>query len=227
MTSDELQTKIISKVKDDSSKLTPDDYANAGAEALKRYSKHRPRLVVADLPGTGSHDLALPSDWSEGISSIASVEYPVGNVPESLLDNRDWKLYRSPAALNLRLMQTPITAAETVRILYSVMHTEATVPDADEEAIANLAASFCLRQLAAVYGQTGDSTLSADVVNYRSKADEFRRLADSFEKLYREHLGLKDNDTTTAAMVTSDPADDNRVRLTHYRGETIYPIRGR
>jgi len=216
MTTDELQARILGKVKDDSGKVAPEDYERAAAEAMKRYSKHRPLLICEDLPGDATNDLLLPTGWSEGISSIVSIEYPVGDVPECLLDQDEWTIYQQPAGKRLRLLEVTPTALETVRVLYSALHTEATVPAADEDAVANLAASICLRQLATAYGQTGESLIQADVVNYRSKTDEFRRLADSFEKLYKDHLGLKDNDTTSAAMATASPVKGSRTRLTHY-----------
>lgn len=210
-----LTEVIQSKVKDDSGKLVESDYTSAVTEAIKRYSKHRPRLVVEDLAGNATHDLLMPAGWCDGHSSIISIEYPIGEVPEILLDSLDWSFYLIPAGLRLRLMELAPAIGETVRVTYSALHDESTVPEVDEEAIANLAASLCLRQLATAYGQTGDSTIQADAVNYRSKTDEFRRLADSFETLYKNHLGLKDNDTVPAAMATARPPQSNRRRLTH------------
>jgi len=210
-----LTDVIQGKVKDDSSKLVESDYTSALTEALKRYSKHRPRLIVEDIAGTATHDLSLPAGWCDGFSSIISLEYPVGNVPETILGSYDWTYYRMPAGQKLRLLELAPGISESIRAQYSALHTEATLPEVDQEAVANLAASFCLRQLAAAYGQTGDSTIQADVVNYRSKTDEFRRLAESFEGLYKNHLGLKDADTVPAASVTARPAGSNRVRLTH------------
>jgi hypothetical protein len=203
-------------VKDDSGKLLdPTDFDANIVQALKRYSKHRPHLVVEDLTGNATHDLPLPVGWCDGLSSIINIEYPVGAVPETLLDPSDWLYYRTPTGQKLRLSTLAPGITETIRVLYNALHTEATLPEVDEEAVANLAASLCLRQLATAYGQTGDSTIQADVVNYRSKTDEFRRLADSFETLYKNHLGLKDNDTVPAAMATALPPARNRRRLTH------------
>ena len=208
----------IAKVKDDSGKLeAPGDYTANIAEALKRYSKDRPRLVCADLAGNAGNDLTLPDNWSEGLSSIISIEYPIGDVPETLLDSRDWELYQTPTVKRLRLLYEKPAVGASVRMLYSIMHDEASVPAADLEAVANLAASLCCRQLAAAFGQTGDSLIQADVVNYRSKTDEFRRLAESLEGLYKAHLGIKANDTTSAAMATAAPPDSKRTRLTHGR----------
>lgn len=207
---------VKAKVKDESGKLVdPTDYTNGVNEALKRYSKNRPRLVCEDLAGAGTHDLALPAGWSEGVSTICSVEYPVGVVPEALLGSDIWTMYRTPAATKLRLLTYTPEATETVRVLYSAVHTEATVPAADLEAVANLAAAICLRQLAAAFGQTTDPTIGADVVNYRSKTDEFRRLAEAYEGLYADHLGIGKDTPVAAAMAVAKPKDDGRVRLTH------------
>lgn len=206
------------RVKDDSGKLSdPFNYDDAIAAAIKRYSKHRPRLAAADLAGAGTNDLDLPVDWAAGSSVMVSVEYPVGSVPAILLDSDLWQLYRTPVALKLRLLYVVPAATETVRCEYSIPHDENSLPLCDLEATADLAASFCLRQLAAAYGQTGDSTIQADSVNYRSKTDEFRRLADSFEALYQNHLGLKSGDTAPATAITARPAETRRPRLTHGR----------
>lgn len=217
MTTEELIDRVTAKVKDASGEITPGDYENAVVEALKGYSKHRPRHVADDLTGTGAHDLDLPADWSEGSSSVVSVEYPVGLIPEELIDPRDFRLYRTPAGLKLRLLAVAPPETDTVRILYTAPHTEATIPAADEEAVANLAAAVCLRQLAARYGQTSDPTIGADVVNYRSKADEFRRLAQAYEERAFAHLGIGIKTDTAAASVTAPAPDAKRPRLTHGR----------
>jgi hypothetical protein len=217
MTVDQLIDRVTAKVKDASGEITPDDYEAAAVEALKCYSRHRPRHLVEDLPGTGANDLALPADWAEGTSTVVSVEYPVGRIPESLIDARDYRLYRAPAGLKLRLLTVAPAAPETVRLLYTTQHTEASIPVGDEEAVANLAAAVCLRQLAARYGQTSDPTIGADVVNYRSKADEFRRLAQAYDEAANAHLGIGTKTDTAAASVTAPKPDSKRVRLTHWR----------
>jgi hypothetical protein len=218
---------VMAKVKDDSGKLeAPGDYQSAITEALKRYSGTRPQRVPVDIQGNGSHDYPLPDGWIPGFSAFESIEYPVGQVPELFIDRRDYKLYLTPTATVLRVVCATPDATETMRAVYTVPHSEETLPDNDLEAVANLAAANCLRVLAAGYGQTSDSTINADVVNYRSKADEFRRLADSFEQQYNEHLGIgKDAPVSAACAVTTDQDNgpvglvhlNSRVRMTHGR----------
>lgn len=209
---------VKSKVKDGSGKLTdPDDYLSAVTEALNRYSKARPLEVVVDIPGDGGHDYGLPSDWLTGFSSITTLEYPVDQVPEQIVDRRDWKIYSSPTGSKLRILTAKPSATEMLRITYTVYHTEDSVPAVDLDAVGNMAASVCCSILAAAFGQSGEPTIQADSVNHGSKTDGFRRLADFLEGRYKAHLGIKDSDTTSAAMATAAPPDRSRIRLTHGR----------
>lgn len=214
----DLVDLVKSKVKDSSKKLTdPDDYLSAITEALNRYSKVRPLPAVVDIPGDGGHDYDLPSDWLDDFSTITSLEYPVGSVPEQIVDRRDWKIYSTPAGRKLRLLAVNPAPDETMRITYSVCHTEDSVPAVDLDAVANLAASVCCSILSAAFGQSNNPIIQADSVNYGSKTDEFRRLADFLEGRYKEHLGIRSTDTVSAAMATAPPPDSSRIRMTHGR----------
>jgi hypothetical protein len=181
---------------------------------------------VIPIPGTGSHDYDLPDGWVRDFSSFESIEYPVGSIPELFLDSRDFKLYLTPSGSRLRVLSATPDETEIMRAAFTVPNTEATLPDQDTDAVANLAAANCLRRLAAASGQTSDPTIQADVVNYRSKADEFRRLADAFEQQYNDHLGIgKDAPVSAACAIASEPDNgpvglvhlNSRVRMTHGR----------
>lgn len=211
-----LYELIIDNVKDVSGKLKdPGDYENAINEALKRYSKARPRLVPADVPGQDGPDIDLPAGWVDGLSAIISIEYPIGNVPETVLERSEYRFYQAPSGTFIRFTNIRPPATEEARILYNILHDEASLPPGDLEAVANLAASFCCRKLAALYANTSDPTIQADSVNYRSKSGEYTALANKLEAQYKEALGIKSDDTTPAAMATAAPPERNR--LTHGR----------
>jgi hypothetical protein len=212
----DLHDLTTALVKDTSARLEATDYDNALFAAYMRYSGHRPRVIAEDLPGNGTHDLDLPGGWVPDFSAIVTAEYPVGIVPANMLDRDLWQIYRSPDGEKLRILHAALTALETVRVGYTIYHDEESIPAGDINAIAALAASYCLLQLAAVFGQSTDPTIQADVVDYKSKTDEYRRLADVYAKQYNNHLGLKDSDTTPAAMVTARPPKRRRTRLTHW-----------
>lgn len=213
-----LYDLTVQKVKDTASILEdPADFDAAIAEALNRYSKHRPRLVVDDVPGQDGPDIALPVGWVTDFSAIDSIEFPIGNVPETFIDRTGWRFYKTPTDTFIRFTEARPASDEEARITFTALHTEPTLPPVDVEAVANLAASFCCGQLARHYGQTSDPTIQADSVNYRSKGDEYARRAKELEAQYKNHVGIKESDTTPAAMAVAPAPDDSRVRLTHTR----------
>lgn len=181
-------------------------------EAVKAYSKHRPRPVAHEIAGTGSaFEFAAPASWEDGFSTIVApgVEYPAGERIPVYLEEADWIWYRDPSTgLRFRLLHVTPSATEKVRFVYSARHTvdavTDTVPVADRDAAAKLAASYGARAIAAYYAQTQDPTLGAESVNYRTKSQEYSALARELEKKFREHLGLRDDAPVAPASVTAD-----------------------
>ena len=201
----DLRAKVIATVRDDSQKLVnPDDYDRAINAALRKYSLHRPDYATTDIAGNGTHDLALPTGWVDGYSMISSAEYPIGQVPSELLANDEVDIYRSPTALKIRLRDVAPAAAESVRLTFTIQRSAATVPDNDIDAVAWLSAALCCEDLANAFAQSTDSSIAADSVDYRDKSQKFASRAKRLMQLYKEHLGLKDNDTVTPASVVSD-----------------------
>src|SRR5262245_35852049 len=102
----EIQQLVAGHIQDGAGKLSADELKAAIEEALGgRYSKDRPRGVVADLTGSGAQSewsVSTIAFWQEGFSQIAQIEYPQGQVPATILDNGDWTLYESPTARLLR-----------------------------------------------------------------------------------------------------------------------------
>lgn len=214
-----LLDQVIGKVQDSTERLTVlENYLPAIAAALARYSKHRPLLVVADLDSIGTRDLELPPGWVTDFSTISSIEYPLEQEPESFLSADEYKIYRTPTGLKLRLWDAPPAAAASVRVTYTAVRTEADVPATDLDAIACFAAAICLRTLAALYGQSSDPTMSVDVVSYQSKTDTYRRLADAQEAKYFADLGIDPKAGPQAASATASPADPRRRHLLHHGG---------
>lgn len=205
------RTLVDQELKDTAGLLTQVEKDKAIAEAVKVYSKYRPRERVHELTGTGAaFEFAVPTDWEDGFSSIrGDVEYPAAKREPEVIERDDWIIYRDPTAgPKFRLLRHTPTASEKVRFRYTVRHTvdvtTDTVPLADREAGAKLAGSYGARALAAYYAQSQDPTLAADVVNYRTKAQDYTMLADRLLKAVKEHLGLKDQDQVPAAGAAID-----------------------
>ena len=199
----EIIALVSGRIKDDSGKIETEEIRSCLTEAVKRYSTHRPAVDVEDIDGDGGHDYDLPEGWVDGFSAIRSIEYPIGDIPATLLDAEDYSIYQSPDSLQLRLISDAPPATEEFRVSYTIPRTAATILDGDIEAVVNLTASLCCEILANVYAQTSDATIGADIVNYRSKSSEFAARAKRLMALYKEHLGIREDDSTPAAAGVS------------------------
>ncbi|MDA8137921.1 MAG: hypothetical protein M0036_04635 [Desulfobacteraceae bacterium] len=203
------------KVKDESGRLTfADDFAPAVEAALLKYSQHKPRELVKDVPGAGTRDVVLPGEWVAEFSQVRRVEYPAGGVPETLLEG--WRVYQAPAGPVLRLATEEPTAAELVRVTITVPRLEEEIVVGDVDAVACLAASICCDTLANLFASTNDPTIMADVVNYRSKSGDYARRAKDLRNLFGARLGL-DGDGGPPAAITTAPPPTKADGLTHWR----------
>ncbi|MCS6290354.1 MAG: hypothetical protein H8K10_15470 [Nitrospira sp.] len=194
-------------------------------QALKEYSQVRPVMAAQDYPGDSStFDFALPTGWQEGISSIAQVEYPAGERLPAFLESEAWQFYVAPSGKKIRLILLTPETGKSLRIVFTKLHTidatQSTVSALDEEAVADLAASIGLTDLAAVYANTQSATITADSVNYGDKSRTYLEIADKLKARYRKHLGLDQQSDAPPAggFVDQDrQASDGGDLLTHPR----------
>jgi len=181
------------------------------SQAIKEHSKHRPQIVVEDFDGDGGFDYAISgfASWSDGFSVIKTVEYPVDDDDETpdLLQDDEWMIYEKPAGKYLRFKEDEPTADEVFRVAYTALHTctdsACTVNDFDDEAVEALASAFFCDMLATYYAQNQDSTIDADSVDHTSKSRDYAARAKAYRKVYFDHLGSKEGQTS-AASVTRD-----------------------
>jgi hypothetical protein len=163
---------------------------------LERYSQDSPLSLVSDIPGNGTNYLPLPVAPGEGsvlpvfepnFSEIQQMEYPILQQPPQLILESDFRVYITPGQAPKILIDfdTPGTD-EVVRTTWTARHLRdgSTVPDKDFYAVTDFAASLAAEKLATFYVGTGDSTLQADVVQYRSKSAEMLACAKALRKRY-------------------------------------------
>ena len=180
-------------------------------QAMKMHSRYRPRLIVEDETGDGGFDYAISDleHWKDGFSVIKTVEYPVDDDDETpdILEDDAWTIYRKPAGNYLRFSSEKPAATESFRVTYTAYHTctdaDCTVEDYDEEAVQALSAGYFCTMLAAYYAQNQESPMGADVVDHRSKSQEYAARAKMYRKAYFDHIGVVEG-KTVAASVTMD-----------------------
>jgi len=222
----QIKDKVDQTVKDMAGSLGPTERDNFIQEAVKIYSKHRPREVVKDITGAGTYDYSIATNlasWIEDFSIVKSIEYPADQRDPQYVDEDDTLIYRKESDLFIRFLLDSPSASQKIRVTYTALHllseTQCTIPLGDQDALCNMAASLCSQALASYYAQTSDSTITADSVDHRSKSQEYNSRAKDQKKLYMDHLGLKDGDVAPASVrkVVDVTYPGGADRLTHPR----------
>lgn len=220
-----FQTLFDDRVRATGAPFTVQQKERAIVQALKEYAQVRPAVAAQDYAGDGvTFDLTLPTGWQEGLSTIRQIEYPTGRRLPSLLENDDWGFYLTPIGKRIRLLSVTPNTGETLRITYTKPHlidaVSSSVSGLDEEAVADLAASIGLTDLAAAFANTQSPTLTADSVNYADKSRTYLDIAEKLKARYRKHLGLDQQSDTppVGGFVEQDrAASDGGDLLTHPR----------
>lgn len=172
---------------------------------IQRYSVDSPLEIVSDIAGNGTNYLALPVAPGNGndlpvfepiFSIIKQIEYPIGQQPPQLVLDSDIRLYQTPTGWQILLNFDAPPVGQNLRVTWTARHLAdgSTVPDKDFYAVVDFAASLAADKLASFYVGTGDSTISADVVNYRSKSQEMRNVSKDLRRRYFNHMGIDEDD---------------------------------
>ena len=206
-----FRTKTLISVKDTADRLTAGERDDLIEEAVRQYSRDKPRVVTAVLTGDGSaQNFAVPTGWTFRFSTVVTLEHPVDNVPRDLVDLQDniEVVERADGVESLDLLQITLPSAETARIQFKAQHVltstpnSSTIPDNDFDAVCNLASAHIASALAAFYAETRDDTLDADIVNHENKAVLFGEIARSSLAKYKNHI--EEGDVATGAQSFHD-----------------------
>jgi len=217
----DYQTLTDKLVRDDTGKIAVADRDEAIARAVARYSKDRPQIKAEDAAAPGGNFLNLPAGWQADFSALRSIEYPIGDVPATLLAQESFGIYLAPTGEKI-MLRDAITAGQNARINYTIRHIVSSAPADtiradDREAVCAWSAALLLDQLAALFSGDSDSTIQADNVDHNSKSREYAARAKSLRARYFDEMGIDPKRNLAAGVVVDlDLADSQgRDRLLH------------
>lgn len=190
-----------------------DDAAERAIDtALSTYSRLRPRMRIESMAGVGSVALyAMPDEYQPPFSKILSIEYPYGDNPPTMLDADDYLIYLDVDGEGTTsykiLFDNDLADGETARVKYTALHVldgdGTTVPESDFSAFLYLSAYHLANFAVGFYGSQTRSTMSANVINYRTKSDEWRAIAEHFYTAFKSSLGMRVGDEVPSGVVLS------------------------
>jgi hypothetical protein len=196
--------EIPNVISDDAQRITSGNWTALVIRAiLERYSADSPLYIVSDIEGNGTTYIPIPIApgagtlpvWESNFSVIKQIEFPIGQQPPQLILDSDFRLYRTPGAADRIVINFDTPNVGTfLRATWTARHLRdgSTVPDKDFYAVTDFAASIGAEKLATFYVGTGDASMQADVVNYRSKSQEMLNVAKALRKRYYNHMGIEE-----------------------------------
>ena len=194
-------TDVEAIINDDDSKRKIDTTQQGRllSNAARRFSEDVPRIVVDDATGTGDFFILLSAleGWEDRFSIIKPpILYPFVSTDQdpARLDEREYWIEIVPTeTYRLRFLTSKPTATETVRVTFTVPHTFTdatnTIPSRYQRPFIMLCCHEYAIHLMGFYGNTHNSTISVDSVDYGTKADEYERRAKYYEVQYNLGIG--------------------------------------
>jgi hypothetical protein len=208
-------------------------------KALLIYSKYQPlekiEKVLVPVP---ANVFDLPDDWDMGFSSVRYIEYPIDNMPLSMLKEKDFEIFLNDS--NKYQLRFAYDLSTAYRLSYNIAHSFNTdnpalisSPASDAYCICDIAAAYYLLSLSARYGQSVKPEISADTVDYNTKTDQYRRLAKELMGHAASWLGISvsnldgselEQEASSANQEIEPSTADKRETLFHSgRYPIIYP----
>lgn len=179
------------------------DWPRILEQARMRFSKDRPRELIADITGSGASSYSLTSvvtGWVNKFSQISKLEYPAGQQNPVYLDTNKWVVYKPSTVLEqLKFFADAPTASQIIRITYTVPHTftsaTSTIEDNDLELFAMLNAHYAAQAMVSDLLQENRSNLQADTVDFTEKSNSMQALADKLLAKYTDAIKGKTGDS--------------------------------
>ena len=176
-TTADFLTKIDETIKDPRDRLTTAAKTNFLKEAIRQYSRDKPRTTDAKLAGDGTlQDFPVPTTWVTDFSVLLEAEFPIDLIPPAILDLQDnLLLVRRDGAERILTLLLTLGATESMRLVYTTQHLVdgTTVPDNDFDAVANLTSARAARAIAIELAESTEDTINVDVVDHQGKARDF------------------------------------------------------
>jgi hypothetical protein len=189
--------------------------------AVQRYSVDAPRVVVEDVTSAGGSELDVPTHWLADTSALRTLEYPIGQLPPSLVNASAVAIYTTPTGEQLRLLFT-LVDGDQVRLTYTGAHRldadADTIPARHRQPVAALAAATLCGQLSSFYATEGSPTIGADTTDHQSKSEKFSRRARDLRAEYTAMVSPAPTERNKGASATTTmPSRDSlgRERLFH------------
>lgn len=184
-----------------SAPLTEAEETESITAALQEYGRQVPRRQVAYGTVPESLEVAITSlvaTWSDSSNQIEKIRIHVGTIYERTLDSRDYLYSQRSGGAYLQFLAAQ-HAGEAYAIHYTGPHSVVdtpsplnTIPDADQAAVVQLAASYVLANAGNKFALNANSSISADAVSQGEQSKAYSFQSKDARAAYERHIaGVK------------------------------------
>jgi len=205
---------LKNRVRIDDEMMPEAERLNVIRDALQHFSTDRQRTITDDTI-SGTDPFALPPDFSIGWSIIRQIETPIGRTPPiRVREGRDWEIIETGSGSKITFIS--FTPDLPFRLTYYAQHelqdlatvpgddvaSATTIPSAHFRAFGLLVNHYGALSAAAAFAGFETNALAEDTVNYRTKEQEWRSVA---EKLLEDYDRIvKNNDEGVIEIMDMD-----------------------
>lgn len=209
----DLQSLARRMTRTDEATITGEDIDAAIRTAVWRYSRDRPRQLVAEIAADGPVH-PLPEGWESGFSALVAIERADDDLGESL-PLSSIRVEETVSGWRMRVDGSVV--ASLLRLRYTAPHRVSdeidTLAEREWEAVAAYAAAHLLEQIAIAKSGDTDPSFGAQMVSRSTPAQEYAARSKQLFARYREMIGTQEQRAIPAGVVVT-PAP-RRVGLTH------------
>lgn len=152
---------IARLIKDSGGRVKLTELTGILQDAVRRFQRRVPRVIVKEVAGDGGFDYALPSDYVDGFSTIRKLFYPFDSIdrePEEL-EPKEYRVFRREAGPKLRFLTVTPAADKKYLIEFTAPHT---ADPAGVDTVSTLSASGTTVSAGAQDSQAADVEDAAD-----------------------------------------------------------------
>lgn len=197
-------------------------------QAVETYSVDRPFVTSYYYSGdANTFNFPLPPRYIWNFSRIVTTEYPADQQIPNTLEYLDWEIRDQVLGLQpVRFIRMrtiiPDNGPNNFYVQYTTRHqysTEfSTVPREDLDAVLWLAGSYCAAAISSKFAGATDSSIEADVVNYRDSMTKWQNVSKFLKELYLNRVVEPDAATPVGSLVEWRPQNETgQATLWHSR----------
>lgn len=208
--------------------LSDPDIVRYIIQAVETYSVDRPYVTSYYYSGdSNTFNFPMPPRFIWQFSRIVTCEYPADQQIPSTLEYLDWEIRDQVLGLQpvrfIRMRTViPDLGANNFYVQYTTRHqysTEfSTVPREDLDAVLWLAGSYCAAAISSKFAGSTDSSIEADVVNYRDSQTKWQSVSEFLKALYINRVVQPDAATPVGSLQEWRPQNETgQATLWHSR----------